>query len=452
MTMDYSRLVRALKFALPSIGVLFFLAIILWPDRHQKIKSDSPQIKEEQELLHLINARFYTSDKKSQPIALTADKAEEMSAGSNLIKLTGVHADIQLKNKTFVTAKIDEAVYDQAQSTLRASTPAQLQTDNGYTLTLHGATFDLAKRTLKAGRTSGAGPLGDLTAGFIEYQDKQRLFTLTTKPKITVLHDKRKSVVSADRIVFNLNKDEIDTTGDVKVSIDESQFTADKAKISHGLVGKKRVVQTITAGPRVVFKTTSQTATGDSLVYKARQDLGVLKGTPVILTMEGMEIQAPEIHYVPSEMTVSAVGNVIIRRADGSTVTGDVMKVYLGQNHKPLKLEGIGNIIAKTKEETLYSDFAVYYFDTQILRAEHNIVLIKGENRLSGDFATLDFVRQISSIEKTSTPVEAVIDPMDENLKNTGQPFQKGVKESHDSIPFEKNRKTSPLSGSAPAP
>lgn len=430
--MEYSKVVRILKVGLPIIAVVFTLLVLFWPDRHQKIRTETGQV-EDRELLHLINARFLTSDKKNQPIALTAERAQEASLGSNIVNLENLKADIQLQNKNFIMAEAKQGTFNRSTNIMQTQTPMIVTTDSGYKLSIRRAIFNLDKRTLFGGKTSGFGPMGEGLSGSVHYYDKQQLLVLKTNPKITLKNTKRETVISADTISFLLKKDEIDAEGGVKVTLDEtSEFTADKTKVIHEVKDKKKTVKYISSGQNVVFKTVAQTATGDTMVFKAKEDLAILKGHPVVLTMDGMEIRTPEIHYSPSELLITAVNGVKIRRADDSTIEGNVMKVFLDKDHQPVKMEGIGNIIARTETETLTADFAVYYFETEILRAEHNILLVRGPNSLKGDFATMDLKNGISMVEMTEDPVEVIIDPKDESLKDAGQSFQKEVKEKDD--------------------
>ena len=174
-----SRLVRGLKFVLPTVAAALVTLLIAWPQL-QEATSDAGRVKtptEETSNLRMLNARFLGSDAKDRPFSVSADRTRQAEGDVNSLELEKPQADITLTDGAWVALVADRGLFDREANTLSLFGNVQLFHDQGYQVRTDAVRVDL-KEGLATGDAAvvAQGPAGILTgSGFRVEQGGERI-------------------------------------------------------------------------------------------------------------------------------------------------------------------------------------------------------------------------------------------------------------------------------------
>lgn len=182
-------LVRFLKIALP-VGVAGFLAyLLLTPLSHNKEVSfllDKKKVASASERLRTQAARYQGVDDNDRPFTVEADKAIQKTSQVPIVDITGVRAQMQLKQGP-TTATADSGRYHMDQQTLDVDGPIHVVGAGGYKLETRDVTLDLNKHTLSGhSGVEGYMPLGRFTASNMNASLPDQHVTLTGRPRLHI--------------------------------------------------------------------------------------------------------------------------------------------------------------------------------------------------------------------------------------------------------------------------
>jgi lipopolysaccharide export system protein LptC len=159
--------VRFLKIALP-IGVGAFLAYLLVsPLSHNKEVSfllDKKKVATASERLKTQTAHYQGVDDNGRSFTVDANRAIQKTSQVPIVDITGVRAQMQLKNGPAV-ATADSGRYHMDQQKMDVEGPIHVTAAGGYRLETRNVTMDLNTHSLKGQQgVEGQLPLGHFTA------------------------------------------------------------------------------------------------------------------------------------------------------------------------------------------------------------------------------------------------------------------------------------------------
>lgn len=146
----YSRFVRLMKLALPTMAVLVLGVVLAWP----QLKSQVDRLGLDFSQLGLlsgnpstiINPRYFGVDEQDQPYSMTAAKAAQRDDDSGLIDLTEVNGDIELGDGRWVSVRSDTGVYNRDEEYVDLTGDVVMYRDDGVEFYTEAARYDLSTR------------------------------------------------------------------------------------------------------------------------------------------------------------------------------------------------------------------------------------------------------------------------------------------------------------------
>lgn len=156
----------------------------------------------------------------------------------------------------------------------------------------------------------------------------------------------------------------------------------------------------------------NETATGDTAVYDLDSKVLVLKGKPVakLVTPDTTITARDTLEYWSEKRFAVARGDAFVRR-EGRTLKADVLTAYFApENAKPAKpqkgadtgrvdtVDAFGNVVIKTKTETVTGERGRYNAKTGIATILNNVVLTRDKDSLKGQYAVVDMNTGVSTL------------------------------------------------------
>lgn len=170
-----SKIVRSMRLILPVLALAIVAVLMVWSNPEQQIKAVprekvSPQTVSRNEL---INPKFQSEDKNSQPYSITADKAVQNADNMDAILLDKPVADISLKGGNWVALKATQGVYNQQSGSLELQGEVEMHHDTGYELHTNRMTINVDEQKITSDQAvTGHGPAAEITATGLEADGK----------------------------------------------------------------------------------------------------------------------------------------------------------------------------------------------------------------------------------------------------------------------------------------
>ncbi|HNS43763.1 MAG TPA: LPS export ABC transporter periplasmic protein LptC [Alphaproteobacteria bacterium] len=198
VTRRTSKIVRWMRLVLPVVALAIVAVLMIWSNPDQQIKAVpraevSPQTVSRNEL---INPKFQSEDKNSQPYTITADKAVQNADNMDAILLDKPVADISLKSGNWVALKATQGVYNQQSGTLDLDGAVEMHHDTGYELHTDKMSINVdAQKIISDQAVTGHGPTAEITATGLEADGKTDnvIFKGPAKLILRPVNDTRKS-------------------------------------------------------------------------------------------------------------------------------------------------------------------------------------------------------------------------------------------------------------------
>ncbi len=184
------------------------------------------------------------------------------------------------------------------------------------------------------------------------------------------------------------------------------------------LDGSDNEIYELDAVGHVHIFTPTDNAYGDHAVYDLDQAVLILTGSHLKLTTQHDTIKAKNsIEYYSVKRQAIARGNASITADDGRSIAADTLvgdlapatppptpsqtktqPDMLGQAGKLQKVEAYGHVQINTPTEEATGDKGVYLPDKGLARLGGNVVIISGQNRLSGSDALVNTKTNIAQL------------------------------------------------------
>ncbi len=144
----YSRFVRMMRLALPLSAMGVFVVLYINPGAQDKliapVQPNKTEFTEESiRQNELINPKFESIDKKSQPYKITADRAVQGSKNKDLIMLEHPVGVMTMQDGVRVTMRSDSGAYRQDSERFFLQGGVFLDHDQGYSLKSEEAHIDM---------------------------------------------------------------------------------------------------------------------------------------------------------------------------------------------------------------------------------------------------------------------------------------------------------------------
>ena len=173
---SYSRFVGLMKLVLPLSAVVLSALVIIWP--HLSGHEDGFKIEmtdigiDKSNATYMSNARYFATDKESQPYTITANAVHEVSGVEDQFKLVSPKADVLLNTGEWIALTANGGILDRKNEVLVLNDGVSVFSDTGYEFRTQDAEIDL--RTTEAMGNSaieGQGSLGILNASGFRIRD-----------------------------------------------------------------------------------------------------------------------------------------------------------------------------------------------------------------------------------------------------------------------------------------
>jgi len=146
----HSGRVRLLKIALPVLAVLLAGGFAAYSYLASPVAIgfdlSSTAIRDGKLVMAAPKLEGYTPD--NLPYAMTAARAVQDAANTNVIELEDIDATVPIGDGTTATIDADRAIYDRVSNTIQLNNPMTVSTSDGKSATLQSAAINMAEGTL----------------------------------------------------------------------------------------------------------------------------------------------------------------------------------------------------------------------------------------------------------------------------------------------------------------
>lgn len=185
----YSGFVRAMKIALPVTAIVLVALVVAWPQlqmveeefrvRFAALKASAV------DQVEMVNARYFGTNDKNLPYAVTATRALELSSDGDIVELDNPKADMNLEGGAWVMLNGDKGYYSKSGGTLRLEGNVSVFHDKGYEFHTSEALIQVAEGDAVGGKpVQGAGAFGQLTGEGFVLTDKGKRILVTGKSRL----------------------------------------------------------------------------------------------------------------------------------------------------------------------------------------------------------------------------------------------------------------------------
>lgn len=283
-----ARVLRFLKLIMPSFAAVLIALLLLLPTLKKNNSVDEIDVtlpkKGELEKLHIEQTEFAITDKNNKVSVFTADRIDETTPGSQLMKIINPKGTIPVgKNDDLVKIDSDVAYFNQQENIVKAEQNVKAVYDDGTTVLTEQADYDFNKSYGVGNKDVYAyGSWGKLWADGFEYYQNDELLVLVGKSKI--VSDERTLWANRQVRYYKL-QNKMEAEGNVKFVESNNVLYADK--LIAMFEGKEpSEIKQVEAYGNVVVITNDGTAKGDYGIYRPKTAQIELYGN-VILEQDG---------------------------------------------------------------------------------------------------------------------------------------------------------------------
>lgn len=212
-----------------------------------------------------------------------------------------------------------------------------------------------------------------------------------------------------DRVEWDSNAQKITAIGNAIASkkdmeIRADQMTAYYTKNNSPQAQSKTNVSEVHAKGKVVMKSSTAKAYGDTMDYDVAKDFMVLVGQPAKIVTDKEIITAKEnITYYPSLQKAIALGDVFAQDQKKNKIYSDKMIAFFKKDSKSgsldmEKVEIYGNVRIKTANANVTADKGIYLPSTGVVKLYDHVIIDQDGNKLNGDFAETNLNTGISKL------------------------------------------------------
>lgn len=187
----HTRFVRIAKLVLPSAAAILIGLLLIFPSLKKdarEFKLDITRPKQgELEKLHVENTVLYITDKNNKINNFIAERIDETSPGSKLIKLIKPEGLLPVGDANWASIKAPTGYYDQNRNVILLTDNVELFYSEGMTVYTFDADYDFKTgHGIGVNQVKAQGYFGDLIADGFEFYNHEDLLIFTGHNDITI--------------------------------------------------------------------------------------------------------------------------------------------------------------------------------------------------------------------------------------------------------------------------
>lgn len=182
------KIIRGIKFLLPTIAFFTAVAIVAWPSFHKEtiiVQDEATPVVEEQkpQSLGVVDPHYRGVDQKKRPFTIKGSSAKE-EYGRHVV-LKDFLGDLELENGAWVALKSDDAKLDQKRDELDLNGDVTFFHENGHEFRTKKAFVDLKNGTAEGNDiVKGQGNFGTIESEGFKIIDSGKKIVFTGKAKL----------------------------------------------------------------------------------------------------------------------------------------------------------------------------------------------------------------------------------------------------------------------------
>lgn len=179
----YSRLVQAMKVALPLTALGILALVASWS---VLVEPTARKFAEQPGDSELLKPRYFSVDEKGQPFSLTAKRAKESDGETGIVNLEEPEAEMTETGGGWVTLRSQTGFYNRQTRLLRMVGAVRILRDDGTEYHTEEAFSDIAAGTSWGDvRIVGQGPQGEVAAEGFRMTDRGKTIVLVNRSAVS---------------------------------------------------------------------------------------------------------------------------------------------------------------------------------------------------------------------------------------------------------------------------
>jgi lipopolysaccharide export system protein LptC len=179
----YSRLVQAMKVALPLTALGILALVASWS---VLVEPTARKFAEQPGDSELLKPRYFSVDEKGQPFSLTAKRAKESDSETGIVNLEEPEAEMTETGGGWVTLRSQTGFYNRQTRLLRMVGAVRILRDDGTEYHTEEAFSDIAAGTSWGDvRIVGQGPQGEVAAEGFRMTDRGKTIVLVNRSAVS---------------------------------------------------------------------------------------------------------------------------------------------------------------------------------------------------------------------------------------------------------------------------
>ena len=188
---QYSRFVSIMKIALPVAAAVLLVVVIGLPlirENQDRIKVPAAGGKDANgRSLSMTNARYFGTDDKGQPYAVTAESVRQGAANDKTIQLNLPKAEITMSNGNAMSASANGGIYDRDKQEIELNGDVALFQHDGNELHTSQAHVSLKDGSARGeAPITGKGSFGTLEASGFTYNKDDKVIRFTGRSRLVL--------------------------------------------------------------------------------------------------------------------------------------------------------------------------------------------------------------------------------------------------------------------------
>jgi len=279
--------------------------------------------------VNMESVRFYSQDKKHNPMTLTVPKVVETDAENQIITLYQPVATYVMKDGTVLTSQSPDGLLYQRDEKLLLEHQVTTTSTTGYKALASLISVDNKESVISStAPISITGPMGQLKADGFKLWDKGSSIDFTGKTDTTI-HNKKGKMRVKSTGGLEVRQDQQTLTANQNVSVKQGDkiITADKMVLTYYTKrqNKNNRIQKIEAFGHVVAHNDTHKITGNHGVYDPQKGIVIMTGDVVVSHGRShMEGEQATLNLNTSESTLTPKKNQKSGRIRGTLVPSDL--------------------------------------------------------------------------------------------------------------------------------
>ena len=437
----HSRRVFVFKRCLPIFAFLLASMMLIWPafvEQKDKFSVAVPAVNINQGAdVDMENVRFFSKDKRENPMNVTAVSVQEVDASKKILKLNSPKAVYKTADNILLTSVSPYALAFQNEKYLYFEKDILSTTDTGYEAVSEKVTYDYDLNTISSdSNVFIKGGAGMLRAEGFFVTDKGAKINFKGKTK-SLMFETEKTPDEVKKLSFDKqdsyfksHKNAVMITSENGLLINQIDKTITAIKNAHVYQQKEHI-----NADRIILTYEKDGYNNNQVVkaeaYKNAQALmqnKTAKAEEMILYKKKKEIsdKLSDIKKYYPDANISLLNQLVylnkkaMVKEDNYLILADKMYVFykaVDQNKSEIeKIVAVGSVRASNGVQRVDGGYGIYNPTTKMVDLYDNVRLKQGNSILNGDWASLNLETGISTLkskEKDQGRIKGSLIPTD---------------------------------------